>query len=137
TALDGLAHHVVAVHFPDVEADLAVVDQQRVARLGVVGEPLVSGGNPVVGPLHVIDGDAHHVPGAPLHRTGRELAQTDLRPLQVGEDAYGPAALLRRRPDHLVDLPVIFVTAVAEIQTGDVHSAADELGHLLGSCGGR
>ena len=41
--------HVVAVDAVDDEADLAVVDEQPVAGLGVVGELLVGGRHPVVG----------------------------------------------------------------------------------------
>src|SRR5690606_19861154 len=113
------------------ESDLAVVDQQPVALLGVVGQALVGGRHPVVGADDVLDGDAHGVAGAPLDRAAGERTETDLRALQVGEDADGPAGVGGRRAYELVDLLVVVVVAVAEVHAGDVHPRFDEVTDLL------
>ena len=66
-------------------------------------------------------------PVAPVDRPGREPAEADLRPLQVGEDPDGAARAVRRLPHRAVDLLVVVVVAVAEVQPGDVHAGAHEL----------
>ncbi len=128
-ALGDPADHVVALDGDDPQADLAVVDQQPVVRAGVGGEALVRGGDPVVGAGHVVDGDPHLLAGAPLQRAraGREPAQPDLRPLQVGEDPDGVALGVRGRADHVVHPLVVFTVAVAEVQPRDVHAGLDQL----------
>src|SRR5690606_16938076 len=66
-ALGHPADDVVAVDAHDDQADLAVVDQQAVAGLGIGGELLVGGGNTVVRALDVVDGDPDFLTGGP-HR---------------------------------------------------------------------
>ena len=74
--------------------DVAVVDEQAIARAHVGGQVLVRRRDPVVGSLDVLDGDAHPLAGAPLDLALREPAEADLGPLQVGQDGDVAAGCL-------------------------------------------
>ena len=126
-ALGHGADHVVAVDVLDDQAHVAVVDEDPVPGLGVLGEALVGRRHPVVVAFEVLHGDAHRLAVGPVGGTVGEPAQPDLGALQVGEDAHGAAGDVRGRPDPLVIGFVIGVVAVAEVEPGDVHSGLDEL----------
>ena len=91
------------------------------------GEPLVGGGDPVVGALDVLDGDPHRLAGAPT-----PCGPSANRPSRI----FGPCRSARmptarpvgvgRGPDPLVDRLVVGVVAVAEVQPGDVHPGLDQ-----------
>ena len=57
----------------------------------------------------------------------RELAEADLRTLQVGENAQASAEDLRGLADIVVALLVFGTTAMAHVQPGDVHTGLDQL----------
>jgi len=101
-ALGDVADHVPVLHGHHDEADVAVVDEQPVARAHVVGQPRVRRGHPLGRARHVLGGDRDPVAGAPQHRAVGERAEPDLRALQVGEHADRAADLVRGPPDQLV-----------------------------------
>ena len=121
-----------AVDVIDDEADLAVVDEQAVARAGVGGEFGVGGGDPVMGSLAVRHGDAHGLAVGP-HRLGLgEPAEPDLGSLQICENADGAAGGVGRRPHSPVGRFMIGVLAVAEVQSRHVHPGLDQgCDHLI------
>ena len=135
-ALDDQAADVVALDRGDLDGDLAVVDQQPVADLDLLRQLLVGAGDPVGGAEDVVAGDGDQVTGAPLVRPVGELAEPDLRPLQVGEDGDGAAGLLGGVAHEVVHLLVVLVAAVAEVQSGHVHARLDQAEHALGGSGG-
>src|SRR5690606_39673007 len=66
----------------DTHGDLAVVDEDPVARLAVSGKPLIAGGDQLLGAGHVLSGDGEDVPFGELLGAAREVAETDLRALE-------------------------------------------------------
>ena len=126
TTFDDLADDVVAVDLDTHEADLAVVDQEPVSGPGVLGEVLVGGGHAVVGADNVVDGDPHRFTGGPHLRAVREPAETDLRPLQVGEDTDGAPGGVGRFAYPPVVLFMVWVVTVREIEAGDVHARVNQ-----------
>ncbi len=82
-----LGHHVGVIDRDDLQPDLAVVDEDRVARGHVAGQPVVrrAAGLDVAG--HLARGDREPVTTLHPDRPTRKGVQPDLRPLQVGEDA--------------------------------------------------
>ena len=64
----------------------------------------------------------------------RELAEADLRTLQVGQNAQASAEDLRGLADIVIALLVFGMTTVAHVQPGDVHTGLDQ---LLEPVGGR
>ena len=124
-------------HVEDLQPDAAVVDEQAVARLRVGRQRGVGRRDTMRGAGHVVHGDADGVAGVPLHRTVREPAEPDLRPLQVREDADGAALGVGRVAHHLVHALVVVARAVAEVEPGDVHAGSDQLPDTVGRGGGR
>ena len=131
------ADDVVSVDVLDDETDVAVVDQQPVARRGVLGELLVGGRHPVVGAFAIIDGDADGFTVGPEGRAVGEPAEADLGALQVGEDADGASGHVGGGAYPLVVGLVIGVVAVAEVQPCDVHPGLDQGPDGLVAGGGR
>ena len=109
-----------------LEADLAVVDQQRVARLHVAGQALVRRPALVDVADHVAGGDREGGALLELHRPVAEGLQPDLRALQVGEDADRVAGVVGGLTHQAVDRLVVGVRAVAHVEAGDVHARLDE-----------
>ena len=137
-ALGDVADDVGAVLDRDRDQrDVAVVDQQPVARADVVGQLLVGGRHPVVVAGDVLDGDPDPLAGRPLDRAVGEPAEPDLGALQVGQHGdVAPGQL--GGPAHLAEAPaVLLVLAVAEVEPGDVHARVDEGAQPLEAVGGR
>jgi hypothetical protein len=110
----------------DDEADVAVVDQQSVARRRIAGQLFVGGRHSVVGALAVVDGDPYRFAVRPVGRPAGEPAEADLGALQVGEDADRASRHIRSRAHPLVMRLVIGVLAVAEIEPRDIQSCLDQ-----------
>ena len=128
--------HPAAAHAGDVELDVAVVDQDAVADPHVIGQALVGGGRLAHVTGDVLGGDRELLARDEPDRPVGEHAEADLRPLQVGEDADGPAGHVRARPYPVVNGQVVGLRAVAHVEPGDVHAGADQRGDLL-LAGGR
>ena len=94
---DALGLHLDAVGLEDLDLDLAVVDQQEVAGRHVVRQALEGRADEVLGADDVLGRDRQDVADLEVVRTGLELAEADLRPLQV-DRAPRPAARCRPRP---------------------------------------
>ncbi len=99
--------HAAAADAGDVELDVAVVDEDAVAGPHVVGEALVGGGRLALVTGDVLGGDDELVAGREADGAAGELPEADLRPLEVGEDADGPAGRLGPGPEALVGLKVV------------------------------
>jgi hypothetical protein len=61
-----------------------------------------------------------------------ELADPQLRPLQVGDQRYGMSALGLDLADAPHDLRVLLVLAVREVETRRIHAGGDERAQTLG-----
>ena len=131
--------HVGAVDLDDPQPDLAVVDQDRVARADVAGQALVRrASRSSSSPGDVAGGDRERV-ARRRARPGRR------RTCRAGSS--GPAGRRRCRPPcpvvvgglphQPVDLLVVGVAAVAEVEPGDVHAGVDELADPLRGRGRR
>ena len=119
-------------------ADLAVVDQQRVA--GTARRPAgpcrscrPRSWSPSTSRVVMVNWRRRPArPGRPENRRG-----ADLGTLQVDQDPDGVTGLVAGLADLAVDLLVVGVLAVGEVQPGDVHARIDELADALGGgdCG--
>ena len=121
---------VGAVDGVDVELKQAIVDQDAVARLDLVGEVLeVEGETLMVADDVVISGDDGLVAGLEVNLLAvLEHAGADLGALGVEHDGDGDAKLGRDLADALDAGTVVIVGAVGEVEAGDVHAGLDELG---------
>lgn len=79
----------------------------------------------------VLGGDGELVTAHQLDGTLGEGLQTDLRTLEVGEDADGAPGVLGDLPDAVVPLLVFCLGPVAEVESGHVHTCLDERFQLL------
>ena len=124
-------------HALDLEHDLAVVEQQHVARPHVLRQLLVvEAGTRLVAELAlgIQDEPVARVQGdAPV----LEFADADLRPLQVGHDADGAPGLAAQVPDELGARTVVVGGPVREVHPHDVDAGADHAfeHHGVARCG--
>ncbi len=108
------------------EGDVAVVDEQPIARAYVGGQVLVGGRDPVMVAGAILDGDPYPLTGAPLDRAVGEAREPDLGPLQVGQHGQVAPGQFGGGP-HLLEPPtMVGVLPVAEVQPGHVHPGVDE-----------
>ena len=136
-ALDDHARHISVGHVGDLEADLAVVDEDPQAGSNVTGQAGIRRADllDVARNLTVGDGEGRAL--LQEHGTISESSGADLGALQVHEDAHGTLLGVAGRPHIAVDLLVHGVFTVAEVESGHVHPGADELSNVLGGRGGR
>ncbi len=111
----------------DPKLDLAVVDEDRVARLDVTGEPLVRRPADLAVAVDLTGGDRPDHAPRQLHRPAGEALQPDLGPLEVGQDADPATARVRGLAHQPVDLGVVLLRPVAHVQPGDVHPGVHQL----------
>ncbi len=123
-----MAHHRVhflAAHVLDVEHDLAVVEQQHCAGADVARQLLVV----EAGALAVahLEAGVEHEGLSLLERdlAVLELADADLRTLQVAKDGHGAAHLGGKLLHQRGALLVVLRRAVREIEPHDVDAGAD------------
>ena len=137
---DNLGVHVVAFDLGDLEADLAVVDEDRIACMAVARETLEGGGGDVLVAFDVISGDDELLAFGQLDlvlAVGVLLEPTaaDLRTLQVNQGCDVAASGLGGGTEVVVDLEVVFRSAVGAVQTSDVHTCFDKAGDAFQGLG--
>jgi hypothetical protein len=66
--------------------------------------------------------------GLQQDRPGGKLADTNLRPLQVGHDADGAPGSLGHQTQRFHSQPMIVGRAVGKIQPHDIHAGCHQLG---------
>ncbi len=126
------------LHLVDVQHDQAVVEQQGVAGLHVARQLLVVEADRGVVAEFVARAVEHELlPGRQLGLAAFELADADLRALQVGHDRHRAPGALGRGAHHRRAIDVVLRGAVREIQAHDIdtggnqplqHSGDDEAG---------
>ena len=126
---------VVAAHRVNLEDGLAVVDEDDVAGLAVLGQTLESGGDALLIAHNVVSGDSELVTNLEVDLAVRlsfgllEQAGTDLRALEVGQGCHVETKLFRDRANQVKTLLVLGVVAVAHVETGNIHASLHELLH--------
>ena len=135
--LDHAGAHAGADDVDDLELDLAVVDQDGVAGVAVVGQALVGGAALRHVAEDVLGRDRELGPVDERDRPVGEAPEPDLGTLQVRDDAHAPVELLGGTPHVGVGLGVHRVLTVGHVQARDVHARLDELLDLLVGGGGR
>ena len=119
--IDFLADDVV-----DVEHDAAIVEQQHVARTDVVRQVLVIEADAQLVAEFALGVENEAVADFERDLAFLELADADLRPLQVGEDADRPADLGRDGAHAGGQRDVILRLAMREVEADDVDAGADQ-----------
>ena len=127
-----LADDLVAVDFEDVQADLAVVDQDlrscldRFEKLGMWQQDTVA----VACRLLAVEDEA--LPLLEDRPPPFEMTYSQLRPLKVEQDCRGAMEFLLERTDMLDQLRLLLLVSVAHVDSEGVcageHQAADHLG---------
>ena len=138
---DNLGVHVVAFDLGDLETDLAVVDEDRIACMAVARETLEGGGGDVLVAFDVISGDDELLAFGQLDlvlAVGVLLEPTaaDLRTLQVNQGCDVAASGLGGGTKIVIDLEMVFRGAVGAVQTSDVHTRLDKAGDAFQGLGG-
>ncbi len=130
-ALDDDGVDAGAVHGDDLQLDVAVVDQDRVALGDVAGQTLVGRAADRLVTGDVFGGDDELVPADQFDGTLGELREADLRALEVGEHADRPAGLGGGLADPVVTTLVLRVGTVTEVESGHAHAGLDQSDELL------
>ncbi len=130
-----LGQHVGVGDLDGPQHDLAVVDEQRVARADVTRQAGIRRADDGLVALDVARRDGEALPDAQRDGSLGEAAGADLGALQVDEDADGAAGGVAGGPHVLADLLVHGVVAVREVEAGDVHAGEHEGVQLLGGGG--
>ena len=119
---------LLAVHGHDAQLEVAVVEQDAVARLDVARQRVVGGRDaPGVALDGLVGGDDDAAARDQLDRpAARELARADLGPAQVLQDGDRPLLPLRDLAHRLQDRQVVGVLAVREVEPDDVGAGVDQ-----------
>ena len=133
---DGAGRDDRPVHALDLDAHLAVVDQEEIAGLDVVGQALERRAHEVARAHDVVGGDPQDVAHGEVVRAVAELSEADLRALQVDEDRDGAAGVLRGLA-HIGETDLVLgVVAVAQVHAGHVDAGIDDRADHLVRLGG-
>ena len=117
-----------AVDVLDVHDDAAVVEQQHVAGGDVVDQFGVVEADAVAVAERAVGVEDEVLARLEQHLAAGELADADLRALQVGHDADGAAAALASRSRSGVDaLAVVVGGAVGEVEPHHIDAGVDQL----------
>jgi hypothetical protein len=136
-ALDDRGVDAGAVDVGDLQADLAVVDEDAFAGGDVVGEAGVGGAAGIAVAFDAFfDGDGEGVAAFKEYGAFGEAAESDFRALKVGEDSDAAAGFVGGLSYPVVALLVFGVAAVAEVESGYVHSGVDQGFDLVVRVGG-
>ena len=132
-----LALDIVARHALDDQLHQAVVEEEPVARLHDLGQPLEAHRDPLRVADDVLAGQREVLAGQQLDRLRLDLAKPHLGTRQVGHDGDAPAGGLFRRADARDALGVAGEVAVREVEPRDVQPRANEAFEHLRRLGGR
>ena len=137
---DNLGVHVVALDLGDLKTDLAVIDQDRVARVAIARQALEGGGGDVLVALDVISGDDEFLAELQLNLVFAigvllEPTAANLRALQINERGNVATSGFAGLAHVVVDLEVILGGAVGAVQTSDVHTCFDKAGDAFQGLG--
>lgn len=126
-----------AIGLDDLDTHLAIVDQEEVTGLDVLRKTLEGRAADLLVADDVFGGDLEDVALGELVGAVLELAETDLRTLEVDEDGDGAAGIVRGTAHVGVVVLMHGVVAVAEVQACDIHPRIDQCAHrLIGGGGG-
>ena len=128
-----LGVHVVALDLGDLETDLAVIDQNRIAGVAIARQTLEGGGGDVLVAFDVIGGDDEFLAFGQLNLVFAfgvllEPTATNLRALQIDQCGNIATGGLGGCTKVVVDLQVVFRSAMGAVQTSNVHTCFDEAG---------
>ena len=118
--------NLLADHPIDLEDDAPVVEQQHVARAHVLGQVLVVEADAFLVAELAARVEDEVIAVLEKDLAFLELADADLRALQVGEDADRTADLGRDLADAVGPPNVVFGAAVREVEAHDVDAGADQ-----------
>ena len=123
----------------DLELDEAVVEQQDVARLHVLGQLLVGAADHfLVAGLAVVRGvERERLAVLEVDLVVSEALDADLRATEVREDADVAAGATRGFVHQVDPATVLLVLAVGEVHTRHVEAGADHFGQDIDVVGGR
>ncbi len=119
------AVHLVAHDLFDFELDLAVVKKQHVAGPHVARQLLVVQADAAVDPDLAVGIEHEGIPRIQSDLAVLELADPDLRALQIAHDADRTPGLAAGLAHQLGAALVVAGSAVREIQAHDVHSGEE------------
>ena len=137
---DNLGVHVVAFDLGDLETNLAVIDKDRVASMAIARQALEGGGGDMLVALDIVGGDDELLAFGQLDLVFAvgvllEPTATDLRTLQINQGCDVAAGGLGGGAEVVVDLEVVFRSAVGAVQTSDVHTCFDKAGDAFQGLG--
>ncbi len=132
-------HDPRTVDLLDLQADLAVVEQQHVADVHVGGELLVGDADRFLGTGVDRERGVEHEARAvgELRLAGGEAVDADLRALQIAQDADVAARLRGGLAHEIHATRMVGEQPVREIDPYDVDARAHHVGKNLGIIGGR
>ena len=133
TGHDDLGVHVVALDLGDLKTNLAVIDENRIASMAIARQALERGGSDMLVALDVVGGDDELLAFGQLDLVFTvgvllEPTATDLRTLQINQGCDVAAGGLGSGAEVVVDLEVVFRSAVGAVQTSNVHTCFDKAG---------
>ncbi len=139
SAGDDLGIDARAGDLGDLELDQAIVEQQDVARLHVLGQIQVGAADDFivarVGIVRRIEREGLAV--LEIHLLVSEALDADLGSAEVREDADVTAGAPRRFVHQVDATTVLFLLAVGEVHTRHVEAGADHFGQDFDGIGGR
>ena len=130
-ALDDAGDDARARDVCHLERHSAVVDEDGVADSDVTRQAGVRRRDHVPITRHIVGRHREGVAHRQQHRTRGEAPQTDLGALQIDEDADRTSRDVARLTHPVVGRAVVVVTAVAEVEAGDIHAGLDKAQDLL------
>ena len=137
---DDLGVHVVAFDLGDLKTNLAVIDENRIASMAIARQALERGGSDMLVALDVVGGDDELLAFGQLDLVFTvgvllEPTATDLRTLQINQGCDVAAGGLGSGAEVVVDLEVVFRSAVGAVQTSNVHTCFDKAGDAFQGLG--
>ena len=120
----------------DHELHQPVIDEDAMADLHLARQRRKGRGDDLRVPHHRFRGDDERLPVLQLH-DALDVADTDLRPLNVADDRHVAAEVRGRLPHELDDARPLARRAVGEIEAEDIDAAGEQaVDALLGGAGG-
>ena len=131
TGNDDLGSDAHSVGVEDLDLDFAVIDEEEVPGRDILRQSLECGADNILRADDVFRGDGENVADSQFVRPRLELAESDLRPLQIDEHRDRLAGVFGGLAHVGVNLVVHLVTAVAEVHPRDVHAGLDDGADVL------